>query len=73
MEDKALPIGIEGYKEIIDKEYYYIEKTLFIKEFLNKKGTVNVFTRPCRFGKTLALNNWIVYADEVYYADSSSN
>lgn len=68
MEDKALPIGIEGYKE-----YYYIEKTLFIKEFLNKKGKVNVFTRPCRFAKIFALSNWIVYADKVYYADSSSN
>lgn len=56
MENKAISIGIENYKEIIDKEYYYIDKTLFIKDLLDKGGKVNVFTRPRRFGKTLALS-----------------
>ena len=56
MEQRPISIGIENYKEIIDKEYYYIDKTNFIKELLDKKGKVNVFTRPRRFGKTLALS-----------------
>lgn len=56
MENKAISIGIENYKEIIDKEYYYIDKTLFIKDLLDKGRKVNVFTRPRRFGKTLALS-----------------
>lgn len=56
MEERAISIGIENYKQIIDREYYYIDKTLFIKELLDKAGAVNVFTRPRRFGKTLALS-----------------
>lgn len=53
---KAVAIGIENYKEIIDKPYYYVDKTLLIKELLDKGGKVNLFTRPRRFGKTLALS-----------------
>ena len=56
MEQRPISIGVENYKEIIEKEYYYIDKTNFIKELLDKKGKVNVFTRPRRFGKTLALS-----------------
>ena len=53
---KRISIGIESYKEIVDKQYYYIDKTLLIKELLDKGGAVNLFTRPRRFGKTLALS-----------------
>lgn len=53
---KPLPIGIENFKELIDKSYYYVDKTLMIKEILDKKGKVNLFTRPRRFGKTLTLS-----------------
>ena len=51
-----LPIGIEDFKEIIEKEYYYVDKSLLIKELLDKKGKVTLFTRPRRFGKTLNLS-----------------
>ena len=50
---KAIPIGIEFYKEMIDKDYYYVDKTWMIKDILDNKGKVNLFTRPRRFGKTL--------------------
>lgn len=53
---KAVAIGIENYKEMIDKPYYYVDKTLIIKELLDRGGKVNLFTRPRRFGKTLALS-----------------
>lgn len=50
---KAIPIGVEFYKEMIDKDYYYVDKTWMIKDILDNKGKVNLFTRPRRFGKTL--------------------
>lgn len=53
---KPLPIGVDSFQEIIEKEYYYVDKTLFIKELLDMKGKVNLFTRPRRFGKTLNLS-----------------
>lgn len=53
---KPIAVGIEDYKEMIDKGYYYIDKTLFLREFLDKGSKVNLFTRPRRFGKTLALS-----------------
>lgn len=53
---KALPIGYENYKEIITKDLYYVDKTLMIKDILDKEGKVNLFTRPRRFGKTLTLS-----------------
>ena len=53
---KPLAIGVEDYKRIIDKSYYYMDKTLLIRELLDQGGTVSLFTRPRRFGKTLALS-----------------
>ena len=53
---KPLPVGIEFYKTLIDNPYYYVDKTWMIKELLDKKVSVNLFTRPRRFGKTLVLS-----------------
>ena len=50
---KPLPIGVEDFKEIIDKNYYFVDKTLMIKELLDNQSKVALFTRPRRFGKTL--------------------
>ncbi|MDD2979686.1 MAG: AAA family ATPase [Hespellia sp.] len=51
-----LPIGIDDFEKIITKEYYYVDKSLLIRDLLDKKGEVNLFTRPRRFGKTLNLS-----------------
>ncbi len=56
MNYQPLPIGIDDFGTIFEKGYYYVDKTLMIKELLDKKGYVNLFTRPRRFGKTLALS-----------------
>lgn len=53
---KPLPIGVDDFKKMITQEYYYADKTLLIKELLDLKGEVNLFTRPRRFGKTLNLS-----------------
>lgn len=50
---KPLPIGVDDFKAVILNDYYYVDKTLLIKDLLDKKGSVNLFTRPRRFGKTL--------------------
>ncbi len=53
---KPLPIGVEFFEEFKKNDYYYVDKTLFIKELIDKKGKTNLFTRPRRFGKTLTLD-----------------
>ncbi len=53
---KALPIGVDNFRKIVEDGYYYVDKTMFIKELLDFKGEVNLFTRPRRFGKTLNLS-----------------
>ena len=53
---KPLPTGVDDFKKLIDENYYYVDKTLLIKELLDNKGEVNLFTRPRRFGKTLNMS-----------------
>lgn len=53
---RRIPIGIENYREMIDGEYYYVDKTLLIKEILDHGSKVYLMTRPRRFGKTLGLS-----------------
>ncbi|MCM1259205.1 MAG: ATP-binding protein [Roseburia sp.] len=53
--DRRIPIGIEFYKKMIEGKYYYVDKTLLIKEVLEEGTSVSLFTRPRRFGKTLAM------------------
>ena len=50
-----LPIGISDYR-LASTEYYYIDKTLMIRDFLDERPMVSLFTRPRRFGKTLNMN-----------------
>lgn len=56
MDYKPLPIGVDNFEKLITRGYYFIDKSLFIKELLDKKGDVNLFTRPRRFGKTLNMS-----------------
>lgn len=53
--DRRIPIGIEFYKEMVQGRYYYVDKTLLIKEIFDSGAKVSLFTRPRRFGKTLAM------------------
>ena len=53
---KKLPIGLDGFEKLRTNDFYYVDKTLFIKELLQNWGEVNLFTRPRRFGKSLNMS-----------------
>ncbi len=53
---KKLPIGIEFFEDIRTQDFYYVDKTNFIKELINMRAGVNLFTRPRRFGKSLNMD-----------------
>ena len=53
---KKIGIGYEDYKEFIDDDMYYVDKTMLIDDVIERGGKVTLFTRPRRFGKTLALS-----------------
>ena len=53
---RRISIGIEDYREMMDENFYYVDKTLLIKELLDNKTKVFLITRPRRFGKTLGLS-----------------
>ena len=53
---KPLPIGVDNFEELITKDYFFVDKTLFIRDILDMKGEVNLFTRPRRFGNTLNMS-----------------
>lgn len=53
---KKLPVGIENFEEFSSENFYYVDKTMFIKELLLNWGKVNLFTRPRRFGKSLNMS-----------------
>lgn len=52
---KPLSVGISDYVRA-QSEYYYVDKTMLVKEFLDRKAYVSLFTRPGRFGKTLNMD-----------------
>lgn len=53
---KKLPISVENFKELIKNNYYYVDKTLLIKDIVTLSGKIKLITRPRRFGKTLNMD-----------------
>ncbi|MCF7800098.1 ATP-binding protein [Candidatus Babeliales bacterium] len=53
---KKLPIGISDFKKVIENNYYFVDKSLFIKEIINSNAEVLLLPRPRRFGKTINLS-----------------
>ena len=68
---KKIGIGYEDYREFIDKDLYYVDKTLFISDVIEKGGKVTLFTRPRRFGKTLALSTLRTFFELEYDRDGN--
>lgn len=69
-----LPIGISDYRKA-SSEYYYVDKTLLIRDFIDERPQVSLFTRPRRFGKTLNMDMLRVFFERteedtsVYFRD----
>ncbi|MBR2216216.1 MAG: AAA family ATPase [Selenomonadaceae bacterium] len=53
---KTMPVGVDNFKDLIAKNYYFVDKTRFIKELIDGHSAVTLLTRPRRFGKTLTLS-----------------
>lgn len=53
---KAMPIGVDDFKEVITENYYFVDKTDFIRQIIDKHSKVTLITRPRRFGKTLTMS-----------------
>lgn len=64
--NRPLPIGIDDFEKLRDYNYYYVDKTLFIKELLDNRSEVALFTRPRRFGKTLSLSMLKYYFEKSF-------
>lgn len=60
---KKIPIGIKEYKKLIEENYYAVDKTLLIQEFLDRSSEVTLITRPRRFGKTLNMSMMAEFFD----------
>ena len=56
MDRKKLPRGISDYKELIEEDYYYVDKTNFIRQVIEEGSKITLLPRPRRFGKTLNLS-----------------
>ncbi len=54
--EKMLPLGTEDFRELREENFYYIDKTMLIKDLIEGQGKVTLFTRPRRFGKTLNMS-----------------
>ena len=53
---KSLPVGIDDFEKVRSGNYYYVHKTGLIRDIINQKAEVTLFTRPRRFGKTLNMS-----------------
>ena len=60
---KAIPIGISNFEELRNNNYYFVDKTNMIQEFLERKSEVTLITRPRRFGKTLNMSMMASFFD----------
>lgn len=60
---KALPIGVDDYRRLKENNYYAVDKTLMIEEFLQRQSIVTLITRPRRFGKTLNMSMMAEFFD----------
>ena len=69
-----LPVGISDFRKA-SREYYYVDKTLLIRDFLDERPQVSLFTRPRRFGKTLNMDMLRVFFEKtdedtsIYFQD----
>ena len=72
--DRPLPIGIEDFKKLRENNFYYVDKSLLIKELLDNRSEVSLFMmRPRRFGKTLSLSMLRYYFEQMPVSDTNTD
>ena len=72
--NKAMPIGVDDFKEVRDN-YYFVDKTDFIRQLIDSHSDVTLITRPRRFGKTLTMSmleyffsiDWVKESDNLFH------
>jgi hypothetical protein len=73
MDKKPLPVGVSDFKDMVTGNYCYVDKTLFIKEIIDKGDKILLIPRPRRFGKTLNISMLKYFYDCCPQELSSSN
>jgi len=68
---KKIAIGTSDFKTLIDEDYYYVDKSLFIKEIMDDGARVILLPRPRRFGKTLNMSLLRYFYEQVEEEDGS--
>lgn len=68
---KSIPLGVENFKRLVEEDFYFVDKTLLIKELLDTKAMVNLFARPRRFGKTLSMSMLRYFFEQTEDNDSN--
>lgn len=68
-----MPIGIEDFKKLRENNFYYVDKSLLIKELLDNRSEVSLFMRPRRFGKTLSLSMLRYYFEQMPVSDTNTD
>ena len=63
VQEKKLPVGVDDFEKLIKRGFFYVDKTLMIKDLLSSWSEVNLFTRPIRFGKSLNLSMLFQFFD----------
>ena len=72
MKKKKIPIGISDFRKMIEGDYYYVDKSLLIKEILDSGTENSLITRPRRFGKTLNLSMLKCFFEAKFPGDARS-
>lgn len=65
---KKIPIGTKSFSRLVEGNYYFVDKTLMIKEFLDRGTDVTLITRPRRFGKTINMSMMAEFFDITKYS-----
>lgn len=60
---KRIPVGLKDYEKLRNENYYVVDKTLMIKDFLERGNEVTLITRPRRFGKTINMSMMAEFFD----------
>lgn len=63
VQEKKLPVGIDDFEKLIKWRFFYVDKTLMIKDLLSSCSKMNLFTRPRRFGKSLNISMLFQFFD----------